>query len=98
MIKTNDTVCAVYAIEGHIAYIYGYGTYKGPNTKTDISIGMPEIVLDSGINITGLECLWGLPESLSSYLKGKAIVFMDPIEIRKSNTEFDWKRSGLFVN
>lgn len=86
MIQTGDIICAVHSIQEDIAYLYGYGTYKGVSKVTDIVIGCGDIDLDSGINIHDLECMYGLPEVIDLQLKGKRIVLIDPIQVRRSHT------------
>ncbi len=96
MIKQGDIVCSVYGIVGNIAYLYGYGTYKGSeDISSNIVIGKALVELDSGENLIDLESLWGLPETLDKYLANKDIVFIDPKEVRKTNNIYDWKSSGI---
>jgi hypothetical protein len=97
MINTNDPVIAIHSIEDNIVYIYGYGIYKDSPVNTDIHIGKANIELDSGENISDLECLWGNPDALllTSKLRNRKIYLIDANEVRKTEDRFNWQSYDL---
>ncbi len=84
MIKPNDEVGAIQSIEGQTVFMYGYGTYIGQISQKNMNVSKPNILLDNGKNLFGIECIWGSKEEIEVLVSNKEIVIIDPDDVRKT--------------
>ncbi len=85
LIKSGDSVGAIFGIEGNTVFLFGYGAYAGTdiNTRDGVITSNPVIALDNGKILKDIECIWGDIDKILDLIGSKSIIFVDPDEIKK---------------
>lgn len=89
--KPGDRVGAVLSAQDDVCKFFGYGEYLGDDVPPDYVGGFnfglpnPRIRLDSGKDVYGCECWWGIEERVKELVKTyKQTILIDIDEYRKN--------------